>query len=520
MRDKLRLAVLDLETDPFLAGRVPSPFAAGFYDGRRFVSFYGSDCCARLIEFLSSQKERFIIYAHNGGRFDFFYLLEHLRAPLKIINGRIVSAHLDKHVLRDSFAILPVPLASYEKTNIDYAKFEADRRDTHREEIIAYLRDDCVSLFDLVSQFRERFGSRLTIAGTAIRELTKLHTIERQAKAHDARFRPFYFGGRVECFESGELRDDFKIADVNSMYPHAMANFDHPCGAEYNHTTMLNLDSPRLAFATVQATSSGALPLRTKDGLTFPHGRGVFHATAHELRAGEDLGLLKIEHVLEARYARRMVRFDGFVQHWSAEKVNAERDGDKAGRLFAKLVMNSSYGKTAQNPEDFAEWMLRKPTEKLPAPPWELYADHGFLEVWKRPAPVTAGGYYDVAIGASITGASRAELLRAIAGATRPVYCDTDSLICRDLDAPVHATKLGAWKIEETADHVYIAGKKLYACARDGEFVKWASKGVRISPERIRDIARGSAHTHLRESPSYTLKRLAHFINRTVRVTA
>jgi hypothetical protein len=132
---------------------------------------------------------------------------------------------------------------------------------------------------------------------------------------------------------------------------------------------------------------------------------------------------------------------------------------------------------------------------------------------------VRAGGFFDVATAASITGASRAELLRAIAGATRPVYCDTDSLICEDIAADIHATKLGAWKIEETADLVAIAGKKMYACRRAGEYVKWASKGVKIDPQTILDIAAGHVHTHMRESPSYTLKRLAHFINRQVKAT-
>jgi hypothetical protein len=513
-----RIAVIDLETDPFQYGRLPQAFAAGFYDGARFVHFWGDDCLRELVAFLDAQPEPLALFAHNGGRFDFFFLLDYLQNPLKIIAGRIVTARLGKHQLRDSFAILPVPLASYEKTVIDYARFERGERERHRAEIVDYLRDDCVALHELVSAFEGRFGRALTVASTAIKQLQVDHATPRQDAEHDAMFRPFYFGGRVECFAAGIHRGDWQIADVNSMYPHAMANFDHPAGGEYRITTALDLDDPRCAFAIVDAESCGALPVRTKEGLTFPHTRGRFLATAHELRAGVETGLLRIEGCARAYYSARTLRFDGFVAAWMAEKIDAEKRGDKAGRLFAKLILNSAYGKFAQNPEAFADFMLRRPHEPIPKD-WDLYADHGFVEVWKRPALGVHRGYFDVATAASITGASRAELLRAIARADRPLYCDTDSLICADVRAEIHATKLGAWKIEERADTCAIAGKKLYACAREGQYVKWASKGVKISPETIFDIAAGNVYKYLRESPSYTLATMGRFINRQVKAT-
>ena len=38
------IAVIDFETDPFEHGIVPRPFAAGFYDGSRYLQFWGDDC--------------------------------------------------------------------------------------------------------------------------------------------------------------------------------------------------------------------------------------------------------------------------------------------------------------------------------------------------------------------------------------------------------------------------------------------------------------------------------------------
>lgn len=511
------IAVIDFETDPFMYGRVPRPFAGGYFDGSRFVHFWGDDCIEQLCAFLETLPPS-IIYAHNGGRFDFFFLLERLSNPLRIIAGRIVSAKLGRHELRDSFAILPVPLASYDKTEIDYRLFERGEREAHRAAIVDYLRDDCVNLHELVSAFDARFGRRLTIASTAMAELRKVHEVEKCGDSHDAVFRPFYFGGRVECFEVGELRDDFVIADVNSMYPHAMANFDHPGGRMYECRSSVDLDDPRLSFAIIDATSRGALPVRTKLGLSFPSERGAYYATAHEIRAGIETGRLVIHRCVTAYYCEVQQRFDGFVQQFMADKIDAEQRGDKAGRLLAKLALNSAYGKFAQDPANFAEYWLRRPDDPLPDKGFDLYSDFGFVEVWRKPSVPHWSAYYDCAIAASITGAARAELLRAIDGAERPVYCDTDSLIARKVNAPIHATRLGAWKIEETADRVAIAGKKLYSCSRGGEWVKWACKGVDIAPTHILDIARGHVHDFKREAPSFTLKQ-TQFIQRKVKRT-
>ena len=44
-----RVAVIDLETDPFKHGRLPAPFAAGFFDGETYQDFWGADCCEQLL---------------------------------------------------------------------------------------------------------------------------------------------------------------------------------------------------------------------------------------------------------------------------------------------------------------------------------------------------------------------------------------------------------------------------------------------------------------------------------------
>lgn len=92
-----------------------------------------------------------------------------------IINGRIAKATMfnGRVEFRDSFLIIPVPLAQFEKDKIEYWKFEREHRERHKVEILRYMRKDCSALFELVDNFVRTFGSGLTLAGTAFRELKK-----------------------------------------------------------------------------------------------------------------------------------------------------------------------------------------------------------------------------------------------------------------------------------------------------------------------------------------------------------
>jgi hypothetical protein len=100
----------------------------------------------------------------------------------------------------------------------------------------------------------------------------------------------------------------------------------------------------------------------------------------------------------------------------------------------------------------------------------------------------------------------------------RAIYCDTDSIIAREVDCEVSATKIGAWKIEARGDLAAIAGKKTYAVSNKGEFVKWASKGAEIAPSRIVDIARGIEYDYFRDAPSMSLRGKS-FVRRIIRQT-
>lgn len=519
--DKRRIATFDCETDPFLYGREPKPFVIGFYLDGEFTHFWGAKCVEHFVAHLDTIDDPLLIYAHNGGKFDFFFLMDggHLDNPIRIIAGRLVEAKVGKHTLRDSVSIIPIALGAYKKDDIDYDKMECDVRESHKEEIISYLKTDCIALYELVSAFVDRFGPKLTIASTAMAELKKTEEIPRLNKEHDEVFRAFYFGGRVECFERGVISTAIKYIDVNSMYPHCMKAMPHPTGDAYTIfgeedeiplTPDFRLDSdvqmPYFAvIECVQVGPIGAFPSRKDDGgLTFEPLPVRYYVTSHELQAAHDLGLVPSVRVIELFVPEESVTFEEFVDKFMQEKIDAEEKGDKIGRLFAKLIANSGYGKLAQNPEHFFEYKLIKHNEHGPEG-YELYSDYSTFEVWRKPSNLKL--YYDVTTAASITGAARSVLLRALCAVKRPLYCDTDSVMCEDAPGvDLHPTRIGAWDIEAEGDRVAIAGKKLYALFAGDECVKFASKGLRLRPAEIISAAKGYKVTWHKEAPSYSMR--------------
>ena len=539
MKTPKQIAVIDIETDPFEFNVRPQPFAIGFKMEDSYHSWWGEDCLEKFFQYLQNHiREPLIIYAHNGGHFDFFFFVERMTGKIMIVNSRILKCNVGRHEFRDSFAIVPVPLRAYAKTPINYDLMKKGVRHNHKDEIMSYLKDDCFDLYELVTMFHAEFGNVLTIGSTAMKEIRKRHKFETASmhnhpERYDAEFRSFFFGGRTETFASGILKGNYKIYDVNSMYPSVMRDFMHPVSATYKETERINKNTD---FAVIDASNYGALPARSGDieGISFREHRGLYAATIHEIIAGLDTGTLEIHKVIRAYEFDRKISFDKFVDHFYSQRLKAkaqvkaskagtdEYKQGKARDLFYKLVMNAGFGKFAMNPEDFMDYIILEWDDWPDDPEYKLTYETQEWAIFGKPAK--SKPYFNVATAASITGAARSVLLRALAVADDPIYCDTDSIICKNLPEgkgiKISETYLGAWKIEKTADEIAIGGKKLYACWNKGEAVKWASKGVRLEPNEIREIAEGAEKTYRNPAPKFGFDGGAKFITRRVKATS
>jgi hypothetical protein len=538
MKTERNIAVIDFETDPFARGRIVKPFAWGFYDGEEYKQYWGDDCVSELVLFLQHYEKPLLIYAHNGGKFDYLFMLEYMAGQQPtIINGRIAKWFLHGHELRDSYSILPVPLKqSGEKKEIDYTKMERGVRWRHKQEILNYLKADCLALYRMVDEFRINLGTGLTMAGTATRLLKQLTPcdVDKLSLDQDKDIRSFFFGGRVECFDKGIINGNIKLWDVRSMYPNAMKRHMHPVSNIWHEGNDFDDETD---FIEIDATSRGAFPYRTKDGLMFPYGRGIFKITGHELHAAIATKRVDIHRIIRSITFTVRSTFETFVDTYTQRRKQATLQGDEIGKLHYKLVQNSSYGRFALNPEKLDEWYVSRPGEFPPYDDYEIASQGHYATFWRRPVSdaVKQRAISNVATGASITGAARAKLLYALTGAEQKIYCDTDSIIGRNLNVEPDDGQIGSWQLEAEGNRIAVAAKKLYAMfgeqsSNDNErkkrllyygdetCIKLASKGVKLKAHDIVRVCCGDTVTWESQSPTMHMDGSQTFMKRKVRM--
>src|SRR5262249_20298591 len=135
--------------------------------------------CRSIVEAIRALPHAFTIYAHNGGRFDFLFLVSHLRGDVRFKGRGIMSARIGKHELRDSFHIIPERLAAWQKDHFDYSRMLKTNRNNWRKEIIDYMVADCRYLLDIVKKFVDDFGFKLSIGQAAMAQLKTFYTVKK-----------------------------------------------------------------------------------------------------------------------------------------------------------------------------------------------------------------------------------------------------------------------------------------------------------------------------------------------------
>jgi hypothetical protein len=429
--------------------------------------------------------------------------------------NRLVSVEYGRAELRDSYAILPAPLRTHDKGEIDYELFRRGVREKHKEEILAYLRRDVESLHAWVKAFRRTHGDVLTAAQASMKSMHALlgKKTPKFNQWQDETFRRYYFGGRVTPWQVGTFRGDYLYADLNSAYPWAMTQ-RHP------FCTSFVLDKRKVtpqSLVIFDGVARGCFPVRGKAGesTSYPDD-GVareYYITGWEYLTAKRLGLLKGV-VKSSLTPTETCHFRAFVEHWHAEKTRCKQEGDISGAQVAKITLNSCYGKFAQRP-DRAEELIFAPASE----------DAGsFSGGWREKVVDPEGGYaiwsrdsdrlinpWNVATASSITGCVRARLMEAKAQAPGALYCDTDSLIAPAKEAEkLVGEGLGQWELKARtggSKRVYIAGKKLYAFEKGKNDWMTASKGVRLSPDEIRIVAEGGEVTWRNPVPTYSISK-------------
>lgn len=567
------IAILDMETDPFdseLKADI-KPFLCVLYsDEFEPIVIWEADhdvFIGNVVRAIEALPNQFTIYAHNGGKFDFLFLVSKLRGDVKFKGRGIMSARIGPHELRDSAHIIPERLAAFQKDKFDYSRNLKANREHWKKEIIEYCIADCRYTLDIVQSFIASYGLKLTIGQAAMGELRKSYDVKRINQGFDKQLRKFYFGGRVECLQGrGHWTGDYHLYDVNSMYPRAMEHYAHPIGDFNDYDLRRGPPNEQTVFLDLHAKNNGALIGRDKDGFTTAGLReGRFHTTIWEYDVAIKHGLISDVEINACWDCRHRTNFSNFIvplyenRLATKDQMRALKDQGlqttaafldlKKDDIFFKLLLNNSYGKFAMNPENYKEHYLTDPNER-PPDEWfkslegsddetkmscnlPLFQNPEYA-IWQKPSP--SFRYNNVGTAASITGAARAMLLDALQNASDPIYCDTDSIICQDLTG-VHLDKsaLGAWDLEDSFSEVIIDGKKLYAVkhkkpkiltpeqiadgAKSDYTVK--SKGTgRLTWQDMLDMLHGANVVKFNRAPTFTKFSTQNYQSRTIRATA
>jgi hypothetical protein len=523
------VATIDCETDPFLFGRVPLPFLWDLFDGSRHYTF---ELVTDVLAFLEGKD--WIIYAHNGGKFDYHMpgFLDSLEpwAKVMIINGRLAKFKIGECEFRDSYNILPVPLAAYKKDEIDYTKFEKSERHKHMAEITRYLHKDTEYLRELVVRFRDQYGNGLTLAGSAMKvwQERSRRTAPQSTRGFYHEISPYYYGGRVECCETGPVHFPTTLIDINSAYPYAMLH-QHPISTQASVVVPNKNDAIRTdSFYSVAARSAGAFPIRLRTGTVFPNDetRRVFHVTGWELLAAIETKTAQIDRIVKRYDFAETIDFKGYVHHFYDIKKSAAKGSPEY--IFAKLFMNSLYGKFGANPEEYTNNTICDPRfiKEACNDGYDFAGELGPWAVLSSPLEGPQERFYNVATAASITGFVRAYLWRHMCmlrrGGCRVLYCDTDSIIYGGKAPRTLALgkELGQWNEEARFTMGGIAGKKLYAFQKPDGGWKTGCKGAKLDGPTILRVAEGAEVTYERDAPTYGANRKPSFVKRRIRATA
>lgn len=573
-RKRATFWTIDAETDPFHncqdkdcekchgGGRLPLPFLWGVYEGNKDEYRQFEKVTELMQWFMELERDRggTLFYAHNGGKFDYHFFRDEINSDenILIINGRLAKFKVGGHEFRDSLNIFPnTRLKDFGiKSDIAYGKMESSIRHLHMPEISAYLKQDCVGLWEVISRYRKDYGKQLTQAGASMRTWEKMSDRQapRQTRSEYLALKPFYYGGRVQCFESGVKRTDFDVYDINSAYPFAMRNH-HPISPvpSISHRLPRRESEVGPCLITLRCTSKGgAFPYRQQSELFFPEDERTireYHVTGWEYLAALDNGSVINIDIRNVLRFPEVIDFKNYIDHFYGLREECRKRGDIAGRTFGKYFMNSLYGKFGANCENYAEYVIASIDTQVQwlEKGYIPYKDWGERKLLVRePTEDELNDiqgkwrYYNIATAASVTGFVRAYLYRALCKSEGAIYCDTDSIKARRFSDISIGTELGNWKHEFRGDYFAIAGKKLYADhikdrlwsynpkEESDEKKTWkiASKGANLAslenaPQIIERIANGETIEYNPMVPTFSFWRdKPVFVPRDLRPTA
>jgi hypothetical protein len=397
-------SVFDIETNnwkEFVVG--------GYYDGCQYIDYSSIE---EFLYYVTDDRVNKTIYAHNGGAFDFSFVLQEVicgsckddfeiegvlprGSAFLSIEVRRIYKHKDGTVergclitFRDSLALLPFSLKSLTenfKTMCAKGEWDHKNRVKHRDDpdLLAYLKADCIRLYQVLEKFFQwplirETGVSFTIASQALKvfrstlndRILGCPVTSRNPEFNVDKFvRQSYFGGRTEVFRPYFKQPGRKLScwDVNSLYPSVMRDFEYPTTFK---CWSWKYDPKEMGFweATVEVPKDMYVPPlgtllkidketkkveRVADSslgkFIFPSGTFSGVWTTIELEYAKSVGVKVLEVGRGAIFENGGYIFREFIDMLYDMRMKAEKDS--VDSFICKLLLNSCYGRFGLNLE-------------------------------------------------------------------------------------------------------------------------------------------------------------------------
>lgn len=272
------------------------------------------------------------------------------------------------------------------------------------------------------------------------------------------------------------IDEDVYVYDINSMYPWIYSTMPMPDIRTIRPVDSLAKDD--LGFVMISRVVARVKPnkmplIKLKTGIKHPNSshyqpvlsiNRLFVLTNleyqyllenYDIKELGEVKFLKADENKELHEA-----FSKFCQYWYKQKKDGRKDGDKTKEWFAKLMLNSLYGKFGQFESKYENYHLEA-------------NDNDILEKADVSKYVDSMWDADLAVASYITAYGRVKLANDIntVGLDRFCYCDTDSLHvigeAKELDVGL---ELGQWKLEGISSRSKYIQPKTYGELIDDEW--------------------------------------------------
>ena len=478
--------------------------------------FKPGGCIDAGMRFMLQTKFRgCVIYAHNGGKFDWLFLLpwltdvgRELGFDFEVVPTQSSIQILDVFRRReekkarwrflDSIKLIPTTLDKAAKAfgfagKLEHS-LEMHEADPQWE---VYNAADCEQLDLVVGKFHdlvEGLGGEvgITAPSTSMKLFRRQYLkgpIPRVRALHDF-LEQAYFGGRVEPFIAEGY--DLSYWDFNSSYPRAMLE-PMPAGNAFVYTgtpPAWVLQDKCIGFAECDvylppSCNIPPLPMRLDGKLCFPVGRlhGIWDTA--ELDLVEQCGGY-IERWYQSAWFPGKAIFKQMVEDLYPYRDTSRANYDAGIAAIVKILLNALYGKFGQKTERRKIIIAsRSDGDEIPEGAVPAIPDDPDCLVWYLTECVDPG-YRMPQVAAHVTALARVRLWRKMreveAAGHHVYYCDTDSIITEHqfADSPL----LGELKNEYPGEtfHARFLGPKLYLLDNDSRVVvraKGLTKGKR-----------------------------------------